>query len=374
MWASALATPRPALWAYGAVAAAANAEQRARVMHALVDAGLNAWRTEARCWDAWHVVLSHLAHDEWPLWVKAMGNGAASTLFSAAWQCGQWQVLQAFHGALHRLHVVEGAHAAAQVTLRLLQTDRVPTEDAPLLLAAALGRDPALYALALDVAVRDASCRTMRALLENPASMHDVAALRAALPQLVAVAQQCADGAVASRCVERTIRLAPPYNVTQLAARLNCAYPRDSPASVRACMAVLAAARKICPTFWYQAAGLVSGMVSRALHLISHLPEGVTVSPEMANVFQDWVSASRSVGREIGAGGADLKKRKHHLAFALSDWLSRDESGAALEVRRAVWSEGMVSAMEAACYNDKDLKESYGMLRGGQGPRQEWKR
>lgn len=368
VWQSVLALPRPRVWAYAALATASEGLLSAS-LQLLVAAGAQAWQHEQGCWAAWTAVLERLAEARlatlWPARV-------ADELFNVAWRCSQWTVLEALHRALHALCGADAAAVAARVSLRLLAWDRVPVTAVPGLMAAAVGQREDLYRWALfDVAVHEPSCRALWALLENPLSFHHVPVLREALAVLLAngTLQRCADGALAARCIERSIRLAPPYNATQLSARLQLAMPRDSPACVRASMAAVGTARRICPSFWLQCVGTVSAMVSRALHLVSRAPEGVEEA-----ALRELVSAARAVGREIGAGGADLKKRKHYLAFVLSEWLSRHENHAPLEVRRAVWGEGMVVAMEAACMSDKDQRESYGLVRGGQGPRQEWKR
>ncbi len=243
IWDAVLRLARPEVWAYAAAAAMHGPEEQlAACARLLVAAGPAAWREEQGCWQAWSAVLARV--QQWPLWVQHVGP-AVGSVFGAACQDGQWGVLEALHGALHRLGC-DGWACAARATLALLAGGRVPEDAAPSLLAAAVGPH---YEVALQAALGDRSCRVLRAALELGPAFHDVPLLRDALPRLLELVQQQAGGAggsaLASRCVERSIRLAPPYNATQLGTRLLSACRQDSPASVRACMAVLSAARKV---------------------------------------------------------------------------------------------------------------------------------
>jgi hypothetical protein len=205
IWGDVLSLPRPDVWPYAAMAAASGDEQVAAAARLLAAAGPSAWRDEWGCWSAWSAVLSCV--QDWRVWLAHIGP-VASSVFSVAWQSSQWSVLEALHGALHRLGC-DGWLCAARLTLRLLGSGRVPQDASSSLLAAAVGVH---YAVALEAALADRSCLTMRALLETPPSFHNVPLLREAMPRLLSLVQECSASqeregpALASRCVERTIR------------------------------------------------------------------------------------------------------------------------------------------------------------------------
>merc|ERR1711991_128791 len=100
-------------------------------------------------------------------------------------------------------------------------------------------------------------------------------------------------------------------------------------------MLALQFARRACPPQWFRGAGIVNSIEARALQLIAQVNDGLAAQEP------EWVAAARAVGRAVGGAGSDVKKRKHHLAFALADYLTRCEPKAALVVRQAIWEEGM---------------------------------
>jgi hypothetical protein len=292
-------------------------------------------------------------------WERRIGGELAASLLALAWREREWRVLVALHEAMVRLQLKEGATIAMRKSLMIAMSGKAVVEDAMVSKLLSL----ADYNLALAAARSDRTCRFLALLLGMPLELHDRVALREATPALMTVARACGDGLRAAQCAERFVRLVPPYDATQLAHYLHLCLldERSSAAQVRAAMAALDTARRVCPSVWFRGAGLVAAFEARALALVAQCGD------------EEWVQAARSVGREIGGGGADLKQRKYYLAFALGDWLSHGEPRASLAVRTAVWQEGMVAAMESAV-SEADQAFSFHMVTGANSNKTSWKR
>jgi hypothetical protein len=359
VWKSALASPRPIVWQYLALC-----KNPALALQRFQEAGEEAY-TEPAYWTAWENVLGLVDEQLWVEYGKLLIE-----LFSSMWCFLQWDVLIAYHEALKRLNVA-GAQTALKKSLSLVLKLGC-SQDAVISSLLSL----ADYKLSLVSVLEDdpLSCRIVFIFLSLDPVDHNVPLLRPYIPTLMSMIMQCQDPLLAARCSERLLRIAPPFDPDQMAFYLQpciLSGPSVQPAVIKAAMSALHTARRVCPPVWFRGAGIVAAIESRGLELVSHIPES---SKRSRSEEEEWVNAARSLGREIGGGGADLKKRKHYLTYALADWLTRGEPRAALAVRKAVWEEGLLSTMEAVLMNETQQAYSFHLIRGAVVNKAAWKR
>lgn len=367
IWKACRKLPRPQLWSYLAV----SPKMIKYGLKALKKAGRGAWNVESGCWDLWISVLNRI---EFADWSKRLSAELVEAVFVEAWKSLNVGVICAMHGALFRLQI-QGGLLALKKCLYLVLKLHTKISDAALLdLLGVACQAEAGYKMVLECVGNDQSCRVLYAFLMIPFQLHKSLLLRSHTNAFVAQLLECPNRVVAARSCGRLIRICPPYNANELALLLQPCLPGSDATSIRASMTALSAARRVCPRVWFRGIGIVSAIESRAMYLVSHIPEQQVDQENNNNNNDDWVRCARSVGREIGAGGSELKKRKLYLTYALADWLTRCEHRAALSVRRAVWEEGMVVAMEAVRENDGDKAASYALVRGPMNHKSAWKR
>ena len=324
------------------------------------------WAATEGCWSCWVSVLKRMPLETW----KRLRVGSA--LFSSAWKVRAFDVVFAIHDLLYRLSLEDASKTAARKSLELLIATDVEKTTAHQFFERFVRYEWG-YPMMLRAALQRKDGKLAHYVLSLPAELQNSVQLREAVPGLMERIRECTDRVLATKCVEKLIRIAPPYDATQLAFYLQVCIPNanTSPQAIKASMRALESARKVCPKIWFRSAGVVAAIESHCLYAVSHIPEN---DLKKRKLEQEWTEAARSVGREIGAGGTNLKQRKHYLSYALADWIVRGEAHATQDVRHAVWSEGMNSAMEAVSSNTKDQEMSFKLIKGSSSNKSTYKR
>jgi hypothetical protein len=357
VWKACFALPRPNVWGYLAAA-----EDCTRALNYLSSAGLNAL-SESGAWEVCSMALRLIDLSQW----VTLAASFWMPLFGRIWLASQWDTLMCYHQCLNRLDI-QGASIAMRKSLQLLIHFQDSLDESVVSQLLTL----ADYEMAIHCALA-ASPRIFAEFLMLPASVHDTNTLKSFLPAILMRLLEWApqEPLLAAQCSERLFRVVPPSDPNQMAMFLQpCLMVGSdvSPALIDASMRALGMARRACPSVWLRGAGIVAALEARAMGLLGRVPRN-------EEEYEMYVEAGRTVGREVGANGAQLKKRRHFLTFSLADYLTRCEPRASLGIRNAIWDEGLKYAMEAVVTtSEPQQKFSFDLVRGPVSNKAAWRR